>query len=93
VGSADLSLVNRVSCRLMRCFIVGYGFPGILEMIVIGTLALAPIVSVVLVILVIVVALRSGEKPRIHACRHCGRVFAIGDRGCSKCGRDLNGTC
>lgn len=72
---------------------VGYGFPGTLELIVIGTLVLAPIVSVVLVILVIVVALRSGERPRIHACRQCGRVFASGDRGCSNCGRDMDGTC
>lgn len=72
---------------------LGYGFPSPVELIVVGGMVVVPIASMVLLVLVIVVAMRSEVKPKTHACADCGIACASGECGCSDRAQDIDGAC
>lgn len=72
---------------------MGFGLPGIFELMIIGFILLIPIVIIVVVVLLVNNRQRTdAANPNLRPCPDCGNYVSVRAPSCPRCGCPLAGS-
>ena len=71
---------------------VSFGFPGYLELLIIGIVVLVPVITAIVLLAVVAGRRRAAQgNPNLTPCSDCGHAVSVRAECCPHCGGPLKG--